>query len=66
MDITTKVKTLYKISLISIALILLLVLSTASAVTAESGSPTITETQITSNLSDQMQPNIYGDKIVWH
>jgi hypothetical protein len=38
----TKVKTLYKISLISIALILLLVSSIASAATAENSLPTIT------------------------
>ena len=60
----TKVKTLYKISLISIALILLLVLSTASAVTVESASPTIVVTQITTSGSAS-SPAIYGDKIVW-
>ncbi|HHV25128.1 MAG TPA: cell surface protein, partial [Methanosarcina sp.] len=59
-----KVKTLYKISLISIALVLLLVSSIASAATAESVSPMITETKITTSGSARY-PAIYGDKIVW-
>jgi len=31
----------------------------------ESGSPTITETQITTTTSDQWSPDIYSDRIVW-
>mgnify|MGYP000870971321 FL=1 len=61
-----KMKTFCKASLIFMALILFLIASTASIVTAEKVSPVITETQITSNVSDQMLPDIYGDKIVWH
>ncbi|NLN44732.1 MAG: PKD domain-containing protein, partial [Methanosarcina sp.] len=57
---------LYSIALASTAFILFLIfaLSTASAATVESVSPTITETQITTS-GEAYDPAIYGDKIVW-
>ncbi len=60
-----KLKNLYKISLISIALVLLLVSSIASAVTVEGVSPTITETKITNSNGTAYDPAIYEDRIVW-
>lgn len=59
-----KQMTFCTISLISIAFILCLFLSTASADTAESVLPTITETKIsTSGHVDN--PAIYNNRIVW-
>jgi len=56
--------TIYKKILFLISLILLLFSSAASAATAESISPKITETQITtSGLADN--PDVYDDRIVW-
>jgi hypothetical protein len=65
MNIVNKLKTLCKISLVSIALILLLVSFTALAGTAESVSPTITETRIATNESWQEFLAICGDRIIW-
>ncbi len=59
-----KIKTLCIISLVSIALVLLLVSSTALAATEKSSLPKITETRITTSGS-VTSPAIYGDKIVW-
>ena len=59
-----KKKTLFKVSLVSIALLFLLVSSTALAVTEKNASPKITETRITTSVSAS-HPDIYGDKIVW-
>jgi beta propeller repeat protein len=59
-----KQMTFCTISLISIAFILCLFLSTASADTAESVLPTITETRITTSGSAS-DPDIYNDIIVW-
>ena len=59
-----KLMTVCKTSLISIAFALFLVLSTASTVAAESVSPTVTETYI-STSGFAYNPAIYGDKIVW-
>ena len=56
---------IYKKILFLIGIILLLFTSTASAAAVESGSPTITETQITTTTSDQWSPDIYSDRIVW-
>ncbi|WP_240664302.1 hypothetical protein [Methanosarcina sp. MSH10X1] len=56
--------TFYRANLLLIAFVLFLVACTASAVTAESVSPTITETQITTSGSAS-DPHIYGDRIVW-
>ncbi len=64
MSIVNKIDILCKISLISIALILLLFSSAALAATEESVSTTITETQITTSGSAKF-PAIDGDKIVW-
>jgi beta propeller repeat protein len=61
----TKRETIYKKILFLIPIVLLLFSSAASAATVESGSPTITETQITTNTSDQWSPDIYSDRIVW-
>ncbi|AKB53466.1 PKD domain-containing protein [Methanosarcina barkeri] len=60
-----KKEAIYEIILFSISLVLLLFSSAASAATAESGSPTVTETQITTNTSYQWDPAIYGNRIVW-
>ena len=59
-----KQMTFCTISLISIAFILCLFLSTASADTAESVLPTITETRITTSGSAS-DPDIYNDIIAW-
>jgi len=59
-----KPMTFCTISLISIAFILCLFLSTASADTAESVLPTITETRITTSGSAN-DPDIYNDIIAW-
>ncbi len=59
-----KPMTFCNISLISIAFILCLFLSTASADTAESVLPTITETRITTSGSAN-DPDIYNDIIAW-
>ncbi len=59
-----KIKTFYKASLLSITCVLLLVAYTALATNAESVSPTITETRITTSGSAS-DPDIYGDKIVF-
>jgi TolB protein len=60
-------KKLYSVTFASIALILLsiIVSSTASAATAQSTPIKITETQITTNLSNSYYPSIYGNTIVW-
>ena len=59
-------KKFYKTGLISIALVLFLIACTASTVTAENVSPTVTVTRIaTGVLSYWNQPAIYNDKIVW-
>ncbi len=60
-----KREAIYKKILFSISLFLLLFSSAASAAAVESGSPTITETQITTTTSDQWSPDIYSDRIVW-
>ena len=64
MRIMNKMMTVCKTSLISIALALFLVLSTASAATERCISPTITETRITTSGSASY-PGIYNDIIVW-
>ncbi len=60
-------KKLYSIALVSTILILFItILSTASAVTAQSSQLTITETQIShSGKAYNGFPDIYDDKIVW-
>ena len=57
---------LYSVALASTGLILHLILisSTAAAATAQSTSPIITETQITTSGLAGI-PAIYGDRIVW-
>jgi beta propeller repeat protein len=64
MSVVNKIKTLCKISIVSIALILLLVSSIALAATEKGALPKITETQITTSGSAKF-PAINGDKIVW-
>jgi len=64
MIILDKHMTICKISLVSMAFVLFLLLSTASADTVEGTSPNITETRLTtSGLAHS--PAIYGDRIVW-
>jgi beta propeller repeat protein len=58
---------LHSVAFTSVALVLLLIIvsSTASAATAQSTPIKITETQITTNLSNSYSPAIYGNTIVW-
>jgi FOG: PKD repeat len=55
-------KKLYSVTLASVALILFLTLISSAASAA---SPTVTETQITTNPSNSENPVIYGNTIVW-
>jgi beta propeller repeat protein len=55
-------KKLYSVTLASITLILFLTLISSAA---SATSPKITETQITTNPSNSLNPDIYGNTIVW-
>src|SRR5574344_1792401 len=55
-------KKLYSVTLASVSLILFLILVTSAASAA---SPTVTETRITTNPSNSLNPDVYGNTIVW-
>jgi beta propeller repeat protein len=55
-------KKLYSVTLASVALILFLILV---PYTASAASPTVTETRITTNPSNSLNPDVYGNTIVW-
>ena len=56
-------KKIYSVIFTSLAVILFLILVSSAASAASS--PKITETQITTNLSNSEHPAIYGNTIVW-